>query len=196
MTVVDVSDPANPFEAGMVGGDAYCWYIDADSQRAYTASSPGLTVVDVSDPWNPFILGTAQSPPYVRGVAVSGATAVRITENDGLRIFDVSDPTNPVEASWMDIGMQWDIEMESHRAFAVGGPFGLLVIDVGRPDAPFEAGRAAGVYMDRVAVDHPYVYSMSHGFGVRIYDVSGCDAIVFRDDFESGDTSRWPIIVP
>jgi hypothetical protein len=50
--------------------------------------------------------------------------------------------------------------------------------------------------MDRVAVDHPYVYSMSYGLGVRIYDLSGCDAIVFRDGFESGDTSRWPITVP
>jgi hypothetical protein len=196
MTVVDASDPANPFEAGMVGGDAACSYIDADSQRAYTASSPGLTVVDVSDPWNPFILGSAQSPPLATGIAVAGPTAVRNTSDDGLRVIDVSNPEAPIEvASMQNPGLENDVDMAGQRAFVVGY-YGLAVIDVARPGAPFEVGRAWGVHTSRVAVDHPFVYVLSSEFGVRIYDISGCDAIVFRDDFESGDTSRWPAAVP
>jgi hypothetical protein len=180
----------------MVGGDAGCSYIDADSQRAYTASSPGLTVVDVSDPWNPFILGTAQSPPYARGVAVAGPTAVRTTMNDGLRVIDVSDPENPSETASMQTPfLEVGIDMEGNRAYVVDFT-GVGVIDVSRPDAPFVAGRSYSAGMDRVAVEHPYVYALSGQTGVRIFDLSGCDAIVFRDDFESGDTSRWPATVP
>ena len=78
----------------------------------------------------------------------------------------------------------------------VAGYNGLGVINVARPDAPFEAGRTHSAPMDRVAVVGSTVYTLSFATGVRIYDVSGCDAIVFRDDFESGDTSRWPITVP
>ena len=196
MTVVDASDPANPFEAGMVGGDAGCSYIDADSQRAYTASSPGLTVVDVSDPWNPFILGSAQSPWPATGIAVSGPTAVRTTMNDGLRVIDVSDPENPSETASMQTPfLEVGIDMEGNRAYVVDFT-GVGVIDVSRPDAPFVAGRSYSAGMDRVAVEHPYVYALSGRTGVRIFDISGCDAIVFRDDFESGDTSRWPATVP
>src|SRR5262249_40183417 len=101
LSVLDVSDPAHPTEAGsldLVGA------IDValSGQIAYVAAygSAGLRVVDISDPAHPTERGAYSLPPEQEGlvsaVAVSGNQAY-LAGTFGLRIIDVSDAAHPNE---------------------------------------------------------------------------------------------------
>lgn len=202
LLVLDVANPALPYELGR-GGDWNSTGIAVDGAYAYTVGSDGLHVVDVSDPALPIPVGffeAAWSPSLFPRVAVADGLAVVAAELDALHVIDVSEPPSPAEVAVFDEMLfgPTDVALEGGRVLVSDGYSSTLrIIDVTAPHAPFEVG-ASGLNLNGqgVSVSSDLAYVAAASGGVAIFDISGCDAIVFRDDFESGDTSRWPAAVP
>ena len=202
LLIVDVSDPALPYEISSCG-EWDSTGVAVDSSYAYTAGRDGLHVVDVSDPALPIPIGffeAAWSSSYVTRVAVADGLAVVAPELEPLHVIDIAEPHSPAEAAVFE-EMHFsptDVAFERGRVLVSNdGPGILRIIDVTAPHAPFEVGASGlDLHARGVAVAGDLAYVAATTGGVAIFDVSGCDAIIFRDDFESGDTTRWPIIVP
>jgi hypothetical protein len=201
LLVLDVSNPALPYELGR-GGDWDSHGIAVDGTYAYTVGSDGLHVVDVSDPALPIPVGSfeaAWSSSSTR-VAVADGLAVVAAELEALHVIDVAEPQSPTEVAVFEerYFSPTNVAFERGRVLVSnGGPGILRIIDVTAPHAPFEVA-ASGLNLNGqgVSVSGNLAYVAAGSGGVAIFDLSGCDAIIFRDDFESGDTSRWPITVP
>jgi len=201
LLVLDVSNPALPNELGR-GGDWDSTGIAVDGTYAYTVGPDGLHVVDLSDPTLPVPVGSFEAAwsSFLTRVAVADGLAVVAPELEALHVIDVSEAHAPSELGVFD-EMHFgptDVALEGGHVLVSDGYSGTLrIIDVTAPHAPFEVG-ASGLNLNGqgVSVSGNLAYVAAGSGGVAIFDISGCDAIVFRDDFESGDTSRWPATVP
>jgi len=201
LLVLDVSNPALPYELGR-GGDWDSHGIAVDGTYAYTVGSDGLHVVDVSDPALPIPVGSFEAAwsLFSTRVAVADGLAVVAAELEALHVIDVAEPQSPTEVAVFEemYFSPTDVAFERGRVLVSnGGPGILRIIDVTAPHAPFEVA-ASGLNLNGqgVSVSGNLAYVAAGSGGVAIFDLSGCDAIIFRDDFESGDTSRWPATVP
>ena len=102
-SVVDVTDPANPFEVGFYDTPGTGFEVAVSGGYAYVADYDfGLRVVDVTDPPNPSKSVSTIRPEMQYGVAVFGGYAYVADGQGGLRVVDVSDPSNPVETGFYD----------------------------------------------------------------------------------------------
>ncbi|NIV33636.1 MAG: hypothetical protein GWN58_30575, partial [Anaerolineae bacterium] len=70
LRIIDVSDPAAPFEVGFYYTGWYALGVAVAGPYAYVANDgSGLRIIDVSDPSAPFEVGFYDTPGYARGVA-------------------------------------------------------------------------------------------------------------------------------
>jgi hypothetical protein len=90
--LIDVSDPAAPFELSAVSS-AGPGGIDVHDGLAYLAGSRGLSILDVSNPAAPLEIGSAETRDAF-DVEVADARA-HVATQLGLQVFDVSDPDSP-----------------------------------------------------------------------------------------------------
>jgi len=159
LRVIDISDPANPVQAGLLDfttNGAYGQDIDISGNRAYIAARMGgVQIVDISDPTNPTFLGyvdttTLESHPTAQGVKVINNIAY-ITNYFDLIIADVSDPANPHILSIYDTPhVAQDLDVRGGVAYVGDTAAGVQVISVGNPSNP----QLLGVYdTPGVAVD-------------------------------------------
>ncbi len=103
LRIIDVSDPAAPFEAGSFDTPGSARDLTVLGSYAYVADvTEGLRIIDVSDPTAPFEVGFYDTPGYAYVVAVVSSYAYVADYDGGLRIIDVSDPTAPYEAGFYD----------------------------------------------------------------------------------------------
>jgi hypothetical protein len=202
LLIVEVSDPAVPYEISSCG-EWDSTGVAVDSSYAYTVGSDDLHIVDVSDPALPVPVGSfeaAWSSSYFTRVAVADGLAVVAPELEALHVIDIAEPHSPAEVAVFE-EMHFsptDVAFERGRVLVSNdGPGILRIIDLTAPHAPFEVATSGlNLYGQGVSVSGNLAYVAAGSGGVAIFDISGCDAIVFRDDFESGDTSRWPAAVP
>jgi len=122
LTIIDISNPANPTEVGVIkddnkGGTATALdgaqnvYVSGKYAYVTSLSDNGLSIIDISNSSSPkevgFIQdtesgGTATVLDAARGVYVSGRYAyVTSQADDGLSIIDISDPANPTEVGYI-----------------------------------------------------------------------------------------------
>jgi len=143
--VIDVSNPAAPFQVGNIKIPDPVSKIEVLGNSAYILDAHGFRVIDVSDPTAPVEIGEAtigglayaltivDSLTYVGGRAGFGG---------GLTIFDVSDPTAPTEVGYAELPDPLiDIAIEGETAYAAAADAGLQAIDISDPTAPVALGR-------------------------------------------------------
>ncbi|MBI3951516.1 MAG: hypothetical protein HY314_13780 [Acidobacteria bacterium] len=156
LRIIDVSDPTNPREQGLLEMPAFGVAVQAN--LAYVANGEGgLQIVDVRDPARPHKLGAYNNPgsddplqpntrkrPYAYEVAVKDTLAYVAYGDAGLRIVDISDTHHPREVGHFipyiqlpDVGL---LIGGSVRGVAVGdlvyvadGDAGLVLLKVQRP---------------------------------------------------------------
>jgi hypothetical protein len=96
LRIVDVSDPADPFEVGVVDNPAWALDVAVSGFSAYVATgAAGLRVIDVFDPASPFEVGSVDTPGFASGVVASdrhvfvadGAAGMEIFWKCGVPIF-------------------------------------------------------------------------------------------------------------
>jgi hypothetical protein len=125
MTVLDVSDAANPVPVASwltATGTSAIAVADGIVYLARGPSAGAFEILDVSDPTAPALLGTVMLPVAVDAMAISGARAwLASRSNQGLQVVDVSDPSSPVLLSVAPLGF-------NGRSVAVQGDY-LVVGD-------------------------------------------------------------------
>ena len=98
LSVVDVSDPEEPWEVGICNTPGYALGVAVAGEYAYVADgSEGLRVVDIANPAEPCEVGFYVG--YVVDVAVLEPCVFIADFEDGMKIVVVYDPTQPRRAS-------------------------------------------------------------------------------------------------
>jgi parallel beta-helix repeat protein len=176
LTVLDISDPANPRELGATAPFPYFVQgIAVRGTRAYVAAGgAGLRIVDISDPARPSELGAWDSPGYAEGVAVAGTMAYLADGPYGLCVVDVSDPAIPKRlSSAFELNYAFDVVIAGSYAYVAGAGAGLLVADVSDADLPHEVATLdTPGYAYDVAVVGTMAYVADGWAGLQVVDVS------------------------
>jgi len=176
LTVLDISDPANPRELGATAPFPYFVQgIAVSGTRAYVAAGgAGLRIVDISDPARPSELGAWDSPGYAEGVAVAGTMAYLADGPYGLCVVDVSDPAILKRlSSAFELNYAFAVVIAGSYAYVAGAGAGLLVADVSDADLPHEVATLdTPGYAYDVAVLGTMAYVADGWAGLQVVDVS------------------------
>ena len=171
LRVLDVSDPANPYEIA-------CQEIPYSARDVYVAkgyayvAAGDFHVIDVSDPTNPQKVGFYSTFGSSYGgvhVVANYAYVTNIWGNEELHVIDVSDPTDLYKVSVCRTSVPpKSVYVVGNYAYVAAA--GLRVIDISDAEHPKEVGslmvgelgRSEGIY---VADSYAYV-TASRGLGV------------------------------
>ena len=167
LTILDVSDPANPTFVGSIQGAGIpnflsnAFRVFVLGKVAYVTGSvdDALSIFNVSTPSAPVLLGSIQgigAPNFLNGatgvVVVGDFAYVAAVNDDALSIFNVSDPTAPVLAGSIQ-GAGAPNFLNGARGVAVVGDFAyvvaagddaLSIFNVSIPSAPVLVGSIQG----------------------------------------------------
>jgi hypothetical protein len=183
MLVFDISDPANPSEAGLFGM-SMCpvGCVNLGPNHAYLTTFDKLISVDISDPTTPELEGQV-TVPLLRAIAVAEPYLYALGSSAGLVVFDVSNPATPTsvgtglsEAALG--GHPLDIAISSGHAYVVmSGPVGgMRVVDVANPLAPAMVGNleilTPNFGSGRITVRNSFVYFSGTDGVLRVADAS------------------------
>ncbi len=178
LRVIDVSDPANPYEVGCWDAngsfDIYVYDVYVVDSYAYIAAADsGLCVIDVSDPSNPYEVGYYPvSQAY--GVHVSGSYAY-LAYGGGLKVIDVSDPLNLHEVGSINFPLAHEVYVSGSYAFVGSRSSDLLrIIDVSDPANPETVACFSGLFTYDIYVSgsRPYAYFAADRSGLKVIDIS------------------------
>ena len=178
LRVVDVNDPADPRQVGVLepGGSARGQGVTYADPYLYFADGLGLLVVNVSDPTSPAEMGFYDSPGLAVKAQVSGGFAYVAGREGGLSIADLSDPADPQHVSnYFKAGSVHvlDVCVSGSYAYVAMEGNGLRIVDVSDPANPQEVGflDTAGD-TEAVVASGAYAYLADGSEGLRIVDVS------------------------
>ncbi len=166
LRVINVMDPAAPFEVGAYNTTDYAWAVAVVGDYAYVgAVSAGLRIIDVTAPDAPVEVGN--SPGYALDVVVAGAYAYVAAGSDGLQIINVVDPAHPIAVGAYDTMVSRAVDVSGIYAYVADEYMGLLIINVANPTTPYEVGIKPGqIYQVTVLGTYVYVSYGLSGFGV------------------------------
>ena len=169
LRVVDITDPANPFEAGRMtlsvrpqGLHVYGSYAFI---AAYNVGQGGLIVVDVSDPNNPIeetFHEFATAEPSA--VFVSNGHAYVAAGSYGVAVLDVSIPAAPTEllsSPILSYGNAQDVHVEGDYLFVAAETY-FETYDVSDPSTPLQRA-VENIASDRVFVVDDWAYMLFGG---------------------------------
>ena len=155
--VLNVSDPANPWQEGVLSG--------LTGEGIYLVDTllflPGFDVVNVADSSRPMLVGHKPVGGYE--VWVDGPVEVGVTANwaHGMRVLDLSDITHPVlDTSMLAMRSCVDISVKGGVACVASQENYMAMFDVSDPAQPREIGRytAPGWFMESVLSTESLAY--------------------------------------
>ncbi len=140
LTVIDVTNPANPQKVGSYSGAPYPYGMVVSGKYSYMAQgSAGLEVIDISDPANPLRIGGI-AEGFASRVAVSGNYAWVLNGGQGCHVIDISNPANPRRmGSLENIGWANAMAVSEKYAYLASGR-DLQVMDISDPANPQRLG--------------------------------------------------------
>ncbi len=148
LRIVDVADPARPFEVGFYDPPERASAVAVADEIAYVCAVD-LQLVDVADPSQPRLLGRwtqwDRGPDLPESLAldvwVVGDLAYVSTSTHELVILDVSDPAVPAEVGRYEGGGGGGrLIVRDDTAYIAAGFNGLRLVDVSDPTAPRPLG--------------------------------------------------------
>jgi hypothetical protein len=175
LRIVDVSDPAAPFEVEAYDTPGYAEGVAVDGQYAYVADGHyGLRIVDVSDPAEAVEVAYAYPLNYVFDVAVDGQYAYLAAAGAGLLVVDVSDPAHPLELGFYDTpGYAYGVDVTDGVAYVADGWEHLQVVDVSDPAHLVRlTGHETPGWSFGVTVSGTVAYVADAFAGLQVVDVS------------------------
>jgi len=170
LRIINVADPANPFEIGKFYTSGLMCDVEVVNGYAYIVDCNGLMIVDVLDPTNPQLIGGYNTMGFAYSVAVSGSYAYVAHSYNGLLIFDVSDPTNPTLVGELDTpGSATTVKIQNGYAYLTDGR--LRIINVADAYNPYEVGNFWSPHsIYNVTVSGSNAYLPNSVDGLRIID--------------------------
>lgn len=174
LRVLDISNPASPFETGSWASADYARGLAVSGDYVYVACGhSGLRVIDVSSPTNPTEVGAYGVLDYAWAVVVVGNYAYVADEEAGLCIIDVTNPRDPVFVGVCDTpGYAMSVAVSGDYAYVADLSGGLRVIDASNIQIPVEVGYYVTPDLAyRATVSGDYVY-MGDLASLRVINVS------------------------
>jgi hypothetical protein len=174
--VLNVADPANPWEEGRLSG------LTAEDIHLLDTLlfMPGFYVVSIADPSRPRLLGQAPAGGYE--VWVDDAVRYGVTANwaHGLRVLNLADLANPVlDTTMLAAYAAADISVKDGIACVASQRDYMMLFDISNPAEPREVGRyfAPGGGMESVlnAGSLAYVPAYAHTHDTVLHAVDITD---------------------
>lgn len=177
LLVIDVSDPAQPVEAGALVTHKHATGVFVYGQYAcLTHDQSGLQIIDVTNPAQPKPAGQSGfQGASTSGAFVAGGYAYLPLSYNGwyaLQVIDVADPAMPKLVAGVGTGNGRSVVVSGQRAY-LSTDAGLQVIDITTPNKPAFLGAfdTAG-FASQVAVLGRHAYLADGSGGLRVLDVS------------------------
>jgi hypothetical protein len=177
LSVVDISDPANPFQIGtfVTGGSA--GRVAAQGKYAYVLDyNTGLFVLDVGNPVS--IKKTWQNVKTQGGLLqVKDDRLFAGYEYGGVDIYDISNPAAPVLlGTYHNPGFTdrlKELEVIGNYVFLVDRFKGLQILDITDPAVPVQVGSLDIPFVDdlSLAVQGRYAYLAEGNSGILVIDL-------------------------
>lgn len=106
----------------------------------YVLCKAGMVVVNVDKPRQPTVAATIFAPQLQRprSIAIQFRYAF-VCDQEGVKVVDITNPEKPrmVAGSFVPVKQAYDIYAARTYAYVAGGPQGLVIIDIERPQAIF-----------------------------------------------------------
>lgn len=119
-------------EGGVLDGARH---VTMGGHYAYIAADRGLVVLDLSAPLSPRVASVVPLP----GVKASSLQFryLFVVDGDGLKVVDVTHPDEPkvVEGNTVRLGNAHNVFVSRTYAYVAAGSDGLVIVNVGRPEA-------------------------------------------------------------
>ena len=178
LTILDVSDPAQPFCRSHVSVPTGVIGIQVRGNFAYLGigSGPlgfGLEIIDIHDPDNPATQGI-YNPSGVADLAIAG-NILYLTTASSLTVLDISNPTAPALVSTYPLNASASLKVVGNRLFVNNqGTYTFEIFDLADPLHPAKVGSysqaAIGWYGFSVAGNRAYL--LRSAGGVDVLDIS------------------------
>jgi len=141
VAVINVTDRANPYEAGYLHRSESHWRdIKTFGHYAYCVNetASGLGVIDLSDPENPYARAPIRDFVRAHNLYVDEASATLYVagwNGHGVRIYTLADPAKPEFLSTWNTAYAHDVMVQDGRMYvsAINGPAKLHIVDVSDP---------------------------------------------------------------
>lgn len=181
LRVIDVSDPAEPFELGSYDkpnfGEPNGLHVnDSYAYLAYGSNvdSSWMVIIDVTTPSAPTEEGVFEPEMRAHDVFTSGSYSY-VSECLSLKILDVSTPSTPTEISVCSLSLPCHAQavFTSGNYAYVTGSRAIKIVDISDPAKPNEVGSCDTFeYSWDVYVVGDYAYVAAHYDGIKVIDVS------------------------
>jgi len=185
VSIVDVSDPANPAFVGRIDTPGYARRValsvnDANEITVVVPDySRGIQICDVTNPRDPRILSELTFGTRALQADIAGDYCYVADQDSGVRIIDISDPRNPQLIATYEVQFGvYSVAIKDNYCYAGTGRGAMVVWDVSDPANPRVVARdyRAGTPRD-FAFSGEFCYVASAGDGMLVYDVSNPDTI-------------------
>ena len=175
LRVVDISNPANPFEVGYYDTPGSAHGVTVSGSYAYVADwDAGLRVLHIADPGNPYEVGFYDTSDQASDVELSGSHAYVVDGNEGLRVVNISNPANPYEVGFYDTpSSAVGVTISGSYAYVADLESGLRVVNISNPANPYEVG-----FYDTpgntwgLAISGIYAYVADAYAGLRVVNIA------------------------
>jgi len=175
---VDISDPENPRYLGKAEEGGGRWYHvlpGPDDALYVTNRERGMTVMNRSNPASPKVVGeTASEGPA--GMTMRDDRLYVANMLGSLETYDISDPLDPVPLDELGgLANAWAVKISGDHAYVADNTLGLVVVDLGDPDAPALVGSfetAGGAQDLDISADGSAVYVATGGAGVETFSLA------------------------
>lgn len=171
--IIDVSNSAQPIEAGSIALTGYTYSVTIQGDYLFATSWSGLSIYNISNPVLPELTGTYQQSSYsANDVFVVGNYAYLSIPQTGFRIVDISDPTTPTMVGHMTLSFPYSVSVQGNYAYLTSLS-GLHIINITNPASPSQIGfyNTSGLAMDAMVMDGLAYISVAT-FGLRIVNIS------------------------
>ena len=204
LTVVDITDPANPEISGnlifsdsdpatvenaygvaILGNYAYV------SVGNYNIGSEkyGFAIVDISDPENPAELGHVKTNDCAQKLKIDGNLAFVSDYYKGLCIIDINNLSAPAVTGWLDTtGYSMDVEISGNYAY-VADSSSVRIIDISNPSSPALENTISTGIAYGLTLRGSYLYVASGDQGFKIVDISNHASIVTTGTYDTSGSA-------
>jgi choice-of-anchor B domain-containing protein len=207
LSVVNIVDPAHPYETGFIPGPTSLWRdIKTYSHYAYVVQdegSGGMRIVDLDDPEDPQLVATYTAGGHNRAhnlyIDVPTARAYICGNNGtgGFIMLDLTSPTAPTEVTRWDVAYLHDIMVQNGVAYGSAiNVDRLYVLDVSNPASITTLGTAEGypaafTHNAWVTADDAYVMTTDEtsSSSTRMWDLSTLPNLAQTDSYRPSTTT-------
>lgn len=183
LTVVHISDPANPAVVFTASGaspvqNAVDIALSSDGKLAYLGDAAGrVAVFDLAVPGSPVQIASLEAGDAIRGLSGFAPETGRYlcaAGPEGLSVAEVSDPTAAMVLATLDTpGECRDVFVLNDYAYVADGAAGLTLANLARPDRPgVLATRNLAGDCQAVFADGVYAHCVKGEAGITVIGVS------------------------